>query len=147
MHVAVGPPECTSHISDPRFLEGLVQKTRTKAPCTNSVSIVRGSFCPGGFVRGAFVCKILSGGGFSPFPFCQNTLHQKVKHHLFRICMIKFFRSVMSHALYPSPPVTNCHTSSDPLPLERDVLYGRPLSSIISAYLLTPTYENRRKER
>src|SRR6218665_544904 len=30
--------------------------------------------------------------------------------------------------LTPSP-VTNCHTFSDPLPLERDVLYGRPLSS------------------
>ena len=28
--------------------------------------------------------------------------------------------------LTPSP-VTNCHTFSDPLPLERDVLYGRPL--------------------
>src|SRR6218665_110438 len=27
----------------------------------------------------------------------------------------------------PVPPVTNCHTFSDPLPLERDVLYGRPL--------------------
>ena len=24
------------------------------------------------------------------------------------------------------PAVTNCHTFSDPLPLERDVLYGRP---------------------
>ena len=30
-----------------------------------------------------------------------------------------------SHAL--DPPVTNCHTFSDPLPLERDILYGRPL--------------------
>ena len=30
--------------------------------------------------------------------------------------------------LTPLPPVTNCHTFSDPLPpLERDVLYGRPL--------------------
>jgi len=28
----------------------------------------------------------------------------------------------------PPPSVTNCHTFSDPLPLERDVLYGRPLS-------------------
>ena len=28
----------------------------------------------------------------------------------------------------PPPPVTNCHTFSDPLPpLERDILYGRPL--------------------
>ena len=29
--------------------------------------------------------------------------------------------------LTPPPPVTNCHTFSNPLPLERDVLYGRPL--------------------
>ena len=28
------------------------------------------------------------------------------------------------------PPVTNCHTFSDPLPLERDVLYGRPHSCV-----------------
>ena len=34
-----------------------------------------------------------------------------------------------SHALDPPPPVTNCHTYSDPLPLERDVLYGRPLGN------------------
>ena len=31
----------------------------------------------------------------------------------------------------PLPPVTNCHTFSDPLPpLKRDILYGRPLSAI-----------------
>src|SRR6218665_2530695 len=29
--------------------------------------------------------------------------------------------------LLTPPPVTNCHTFSEPLPLERDVLYGRPL--------------------
>jgi len=40
--------------------------------------------------------------------------------------MIKICISVTSHALYPPPPVTNCHTFSDPL--ERDVLYGRPLN-------------------
>ena len=39
--------------------------------------------------------------------------------------------SVTSHDLYPPPPVTNCHTFSDPLPpLERDILYGRPLMSL-----------------
>ena len=32
--------------------------------------------------------------------------------------------NVTSHALYPLPFVTNCHTLSDPFPLERDVLYG-----------------------
>src|SRR6218665_2277032 len=38
-------PESTSHISDPPpFLVGLVQKSRTKVPCTNSISIVRGGF-------------------------------------------------------------------------------------------------------
>ena len=32
--------------------------------------------------------------------------------------------------LLDSPPsATNCHTFSDSLPLERDVLYGRPLRS------------------
>ena len=57
------------------------------------------------------------------------------------LCMIKYkikrkivncekIESVTSHDLYPPlPPVTNCHTFSDPLPpLERDILYGRPLS-------------------
>src|SRR6218665_537186 len=81
-HTSRDPPESTSHISDPPFLEGLVQKTRTKAPCTNSVSIVRGGFCPGSFVRGSFVWKVLSGVVF----VCSRSvrihlLHQKVKHH------------------------------------------------------------------
>src|SRR6218665_4012362 len=37
--------------------------------------------------------------------------------------MIKICISVTSHMLLT--PVTNCHTFSDPLSLERDVLYGR----------------------
>ena len=40
----------------------------------------------------------------------------------------KKFISVTPHALYPLPPVTNCHTFSDSFPLERDVLYGRSLT-------------------
>ena len=56
----------------------------------------------------------------------------------FVLCMIKYkikrkivncekMESVTSHDLHP--PVTNCHTFSDPLPpLERDILYGRPLA-------------------
>src|SRR6218665_3697649 len=52
-HTSRDTPESTSHISDPpRFLVGLVQKTQTKAPCTNSLSIVRGGFCPGGLSGG-----------------------------------------------------------------------------------------------
>jgi len=34
------------------------------------------------------------------------------------------------YALDSPPPVTNCHAFSDPLPLERDVLYGRPLRTV-----------------
>src|SRR6218665_2927899 len=44
--------------------------------------------------------------------------------------MIKICITVTSHALDPLPSVTNCHTFSDPLPLERDVLYGRPLNCL-----------------
>src|SRR6218665_4022794 len=44
------PPPKVRHTSQtPRFLVGLVQKTRTKAPCTNSLSIVRRVFVRGGF--------------------------------------------------------------------------------------------------
>ena len=41
--------------------------------------------------------------------------------------MIKQFISVTSHALDP-PSVTNYHTFSDPLPIERDVRYERALN-------------------
>ena len=41
--------------------------------------------------------------------------------------MMKICISVTSNALDPPPSVTSCHTFSSPLPLERDVLYGRPL--------------------
>ena len=46
----------------PRILVGLVQKSRTKVLCTNSISIVRGGFCPGGFVR----------VDFCPFPLLSQ---------------------------------------------------------------------------
>ena len=52
----------------------------------------------------------------------------------FRFHMYEFFlKSVISHALGPPPPVTNCHTFSNPL--ERDVLFGRPLYCM---YVLCP---------
>src|SRR6218665_2543616 len=71
-----GPPQSTSHISDPPFLVGLVQKIRTKANCTNSLSIVREGFCPGlcpgAFVRGSFVWKVLSGVAFVRTPLLSE---------------------------------------------------------------------------
>src|SRR6218665_571926 len=47
--------------------------------------------------------------------------------------MIKICISVTSHAL--DPPVTNYHTFLDPLPLESDVLYGRPHNTYIHTYI------------
>src|SRR6218665_2232559 len=71
-----------THLGPPRFLEGLVQKTRRKALCTNSVSIVRGGFCPEGFVSGSFVWKVLFGVVFVRSCSVRiHLLHQKVKHH------------------------------------------------------------------
>jgi len=44
--------------------------------------------------------------------------------------------------LLTPPPVTNCHTFSDPLPpLERDVLYGRPLNKYRDALLAESTVQ------
>src|SRR6218665_1909504 len=76
------PKKYVTHLGPPRFLVGLVQKTRTKAPCTNSLSIVRGRFCPGGFVRGSLVWKVLSGVVFPVPPSVRiKMLQQQVKHH------------------------------------------------------------------
>src|SRR6218665_3291956 len=70
-HIPGPPSESTSHISAPRFLAHLVQKSRTKVPCTNSISIVCGGFCPG-FCPGWFLSV--------PPSVTIHLLHQKVKH-------------------------------------------------------------------
>src|SRR6218665_3703095 len=44
------PPKVRHTSRTPRFLVGIVQKSRTKVPCTNSISIVRGGFCPDWFL-------------------------------------------------------------------------------------------------
>src|SRR6218665_1826157 len=72
-HTSRDPPKVRHTSRTPRFLEGLVQKSRTKAPCTNSVAIVRGRFLSGGFCQGVFCLEEFVWGGFCPFPFCQNT--------------------------------------------------------------------------
>src|SRR6218665_675820 len=69
-----GPPPKVRHTSrTPRFLVGLVQKTRAKAPCTNSPSIVHGGFVQG-VLSGIFCLEGFVRDGFCSFlPFCQNT--------------------------------------------------------------------------
>src|SRR6218665_472854 len=71
-HTSRAPPKVRHTSRTSPFLEGLVQKTLTKAPLYNSVSIVRGvfilGFCQDFFCREGFVR-----GGCCPLPFCQNT--------------------------------------------------------------------------
>jgi len=47
--------------------------------------------------------------------------------------------------LFTPSPVTNCHTFSDPLPLERDVLYGRPLTCTYRKPTITSSNFTRRQ--
>src|SRR6218665_2427137 len=69
-----------------------------------------GVFCLEGFVR----------GGFCPSSLLSEYIHYNKKlnitfnfrFHMYEICC----KSVTSHALGPSSPVTNCHTFSDPSP-------------------------------
>src|SRR6218665_38094 len=64
-----GTPLKVRHTSrTPQFLVGLVQKSSTKVLCTNSISIVRGGFCPGWFLS-------------VPPSVTIHLLQQKVKHH------------------------------------------------------------------
>src|SRR6218665_820259 len=79
-----GPPKVHHTSWTPlRFLVGLVQKSRTKVPRTNSLSIiVRGGFClevlSGGLLSGRF-CS----GWFLSIPLSVRIqfLKQKGKHH------------------------------------------------------------------
>src|SRR6218665_72608 len=67
------PCHTSSHIpGPPRFLEGLVQKTRTKAPLYKFCFNCSRGFCPG-VLSGVFCVEGFVGGCFCPFSVCQNT--------------------------------------------------------------------------
>src|SRR6218665_2914886 len=65
------PPKVRHTSRTPRFLVGIVQKWRTKVPCTNSIVevFVRG-FCPGWFLSVSV-----------PPSVTIHLLQQKVKYH------------------------------------------------------------------
>src|SRR6218665_1586313 len=67
------PQKYATHLGPPpRFSVGLVQKTRTKTPCTNSLLIV----------RGVFAQRALSWVVFVHSPSVRiHLLQQKGKHH------------------------------------------------------------------
>src|SRR6218665_3366771 len=70
----LGSPQSTSHISDstPIFSRPS-KKYRDKSPLYNFSLICSQGILSGGFVRGSFVWKVLSGMVFVRSPFCHNT--------------------------------------------------------------------------
>src|SRR6218665_2108274 len=110
-----------SHISDPRIFSSTCIHT-----CLyRGFVLVRGGFCSEVFCLEGFVR-----GRFCPSPLLSEYIHYNRKlnitfNFLFFICMKFFKKCDVTCSWTPFPPVTNCHTFSDPLPLERDVLYGR----------------------
>src|SRR6218665_1634708 len=128
------PLKNVTHLGGPPpILVGLVQKS-----CTNSISIVRGGFYTGRFCQGVLCLEGFVRVGFCPFPFlpqyiCYNRKLNITLNFMFHVYDKNLYKRDVTCSRPPLPPVTNCHTFSDPLPLERDILYGRPLACSTSA--------------
>jgi len=96
--------------------------------------VLSGFFCLEGFVRGDFCPSLL----LSEY-ICYNrklNITFNFRFHKYE----KNLKSVTSHALRPSP----CHKLSHllgPLPLERDVLYGRPPTMLQYSYTSSFMFE------
>src|SRR6218665_953671 len=129
-HTSRDPPrKYVTHLGPPGFLEGLVQKTRTKAPlykfCINcsrgfyseglSEGLLSGRFCPRWFLFVPVLPEYIS----------YNRKLNIALNLMFRM-YDKNLLSMTSHALYPLP-LSQTVPPSQPPPLEPDVLYGRPL--------------------
>ena len=150
------PPLChtSSHISGPsppkvrhtsRTPSPIFKRPSTKNPDKSPLVQIMSQLFAGVFVRGVFSESLLSErfcpGWVLSVPdlseyICYNRKLNITLNFMFRMYDKKCI-SMMSHALYPPPPVTNCHTFSDPLPLERDVLYGRPLCILLAREIMT----------
>src|SRR6218665_283437 len=127
-----GAPPSTSHISDPSPILEDSTKIPDKSPLYKfSLNCSRG-FCSEGFCQRVFCLEGFVRGGFYPLPLlseyiCYNRKLNITLNFMFHMHDI-FFTSVTSHALDPLPlsqAITPSRTPSNPL--ERDVLYGRPL--------------------
>jgi len=107
----------------PRFLVGLVQKTRTKPPVQILSQLFTGLFVRM-FCQGVFCLEGFVRGCFCPFPLlseyiCCNRKLKITLNFMFHMYDKKII-SVTSHALYPPPP---CHKLSH-------LLGPPPLSSV-----------------
>ena len=126
-HTSRDPPKYVTHLGPPQFLAFLVQKPGQKPP----VQILSQLLNRGGFYPGVFSLEGFVRGGFCLLPLLSECIWYKRKLNItlnFLFHMYdKFFISVTSHSLDPHPT-----PSRTPSPLERDVLYGRPLSLILN---------------
>jgi len=123
-HTSQDFPKVCHTSRTPRFLVGLVKNNGQK-PSVQILSVVRG-----GLVRG-FCQGVLCLEGFCPFPLLSEYICYKRKLNItlnFKFHMYDKNLKVWRHMFSTPPsPVTNCHTFSDPLTLEHDILYGLPL--------------------
>src|SRR6218665_3994459 len=106
--------------------------------CVSSRGFLFGGLSEGflseGFVR----------GGFCPSSLLSEYIHYNRKLNItfnFRFHMYEIFlKSVMSHALGPPSPVTNCHTFSDPFPSSVTYFMDGPLFYFSSTVTTFRTY-------
>src|SRR6218665_614520 len=81
-HTSRDPPKVRHTSRTPRFLVGLVQKSRTKKLPVQILSQLLAGFLSGGFVRGSFVWKVFFGMVlFIPPSVRIHLLQQNGKHH------------------------------------------------------------------
>jgi len=91
------------------------------------------------FLSGVFVWKVLSGVVLSVPLLSEYIRYNRKLNITFKFRFHTYensFKSVTSYALGPHTPVTNCHTFSHLLPLERDILFGGPIA--YTAYFVYP---------
>src|SRR6218665_538989 len=94
-HTSRDPPKVRhTYWTPPDFLVGLVRKIRTKAPCTNSLSIVRECFCPG-LLSGGLLSGRFCPGWFLSVPRSVriHLLQQNVKNHFNKLTAGVFITS------------------------------------------------------
>src|SRR6218665_321208 len=92
-HTSRDPPaKYVTNLGPPRFLVGLVHKTRTKAPCKNSSLNCSWGFLSGGFCQGGLLSGRFYPGWFLSIPLSvrMHLLQQKVKHHF--KCHVSYVR-------------------------------------------------------
>src|SRR6218665_3869823 len=113
------PPESTSHISDPPIFSRSSTKKTDKSPLHKvSLNCSQGVFVRG-FCQRAFGLEGFVPGGFCPFPLlseyiCYNRKLNITLNFMFHGYDEKMYKCDVTCSV-PPPPVTNCHTFSDPL--------------------------------